>query len=382
MGNLSATHLAKTLLPVGAGNHLALRHTRAAHQIIPSTARHRSAFDGGSTPASTSETFGNRLNVSSSIPRNAASFPQSQRLGTRWPCSHALNAVRATPTRTAASVWVRPAVWRRYRRCSGKVRGSHLIGAFFEAKSRISGPAKKGTNGLDYALWFDFLLPGLDRLGVPMPLGGTSNHFRTRCLREIHGWDPYNVTEDADLGIRLAQMGYRVATLDSTTFEEATNQLDNWLRQRSRWLKGYMQTWLVHMRDPRALIRNAGWKGFLGFQLFIGGTILTTLFNPVLWALSFLLLMPGIPGTPDVFGFFMPHASFLSIIAGNALFTYLAMLGPYRRGWLALSPYGLAAPFYWLLISLAGYRGAWQLVTKPWHWEKTRHGTTKMSAAA
>jgi cellulose synthase/poly-beta-1,6-N-acetylglucosamine synthase-like glycosyltransferase len=95
---------------------------------------------------------------------------------------------------------------------------------------------------LDYALWFDFLLPGLDKLGIPMPLGGTSNHFRVDALRAIHGWDPFNVTEDADLGIRLARLGLRVRTLDSTTYEEATNRWPDWLRQRTRWLKGYMQT--------------------------------------------------------------------------------------------------------------------------------------------
>src|SRR5438045_1916908 len=92
---------------------------------------------------------------------------------------------------------------------------------------------------LGYELWFGFLLPGLSRLGVPMPLGGTSNHFRTTVLREIRGWDTFNVTEDADLGVRLATQGYRVATLDSTTFEEATSTLGNWTRQRSRWMKGY-----------------------------------------------------------------------------------------------------------------------------------------------
>ena len=87
---------------------------------------------------------------------------------------------------------------------------------------------------LDYALWFDFLLPGLETLRVPMPLGGTSNHFRTDALRAICGWDPYNVTEDADLGIRLARLGLRVATLDSTTYEEAPVAFGTWLRQRSR----------------------------------------------------------------------------------------------------------------------------------------------------
>jgi len=231
---------------------------------------------------------------------------------------------------------------------------------------------------LDYALWFDFLLPGLERLGVPMPLGGTSNHFRTAALRAIHGWDPYNVTEDADLGIRLAQMGYRVATLDSTTFEEATTGLANWLRQRSRWMKGYMQTWLVHMRSPRRLLRNAGAKGFFCFQFFIGGTIATALASPILWALSLLPWVPGAPHLPEL-GAHLPLPA-LSLFIGNALFTYLAMLGPYRRGWLALAPLGLAAPVYWLLISLAAYRGLIQLFTRPWHWEKTRHGTSKMCA--
>jgi cellulose synthase/poly-beta-1,6-N-acetylglucosamine synthase-like glycosyltransferase len=95
---------------------------------------------------------------------------------------------------------------------------------------------------LDYALWFDFLLPGLDKLGIPMPLGGTSNHFRVEALRAINAWDPFNVTEDADLGIRLSRLGMRVKTLDSTTYEEATNGVGNWLRQRTRWLKGYMQS--------------------------------------------------------------------------------------------------------------------------------------------
>ncbi len=109
---------------------------------------------------------------------------------------------------------------------------------------------------LDYAQWFDMLLPGLDRFGVPMPLGGTSNHFRTQVLRDIGGWDAFNVTEDADIGIRLAQLGYCVSMIPSTTYEEAPASLGPWLRQRSRWLKGHMQTWLVHMRDPVGLWRR------------------------------------------------------------------------------------------------------------------------------
>src|SRR6201996_7657145 len=109
---------------------------------------------------------------------------------------------------------------------------------------------------LDYALWFDQVLPGLERLGMPIPLGGTSNHFRIDVLRELHAWDPFHVTEDADLGIRIGQMGYRVGVVDSTTFEEASCQAGQWLRQRSRWIKGYMQTLLVHTRRPMQLLRN------------------------------------------------------------------------------------------------------------------------------
>jgi cellulose synthase/poly-beta-1,6-N-acetylglucosamine synthase-like glycosyltransferase len=231
---------------------------------------------------------------------------------------------------------------------------------------------------LDYALWFDFLLPGLDRLGIPMPLGGTSNHFRVDALRAIHAWDPFNVTEDADLGIRLARLGLRVRTLDSTTYEEATNALPNWLRQRTRWLKGYMQTWLVHMRSPRQLVRNAGLGGFFGFQLFVGGTVLSALLNPLLWSIFALSFFVDIP----VMGFLSAtHTiSGLSLLLGNVLFAYLAMLGPYRRGWLDLSPFALLVPIYWLLISAAAYRALWQLVRDPWLWEKTPHGTSRMQS--
>lgn len=230
---------------------------------------------------------------------------------------------------------------------------------------------------LDYALWFDFLLPGLDRLKIPMPLGGTSNHFRVDALRAIHGWDPFNVTEDADLGIRLARLGLRVRTLDSTTYEEATNALGNWLRQRTRWLKGYMQTWLVHMRSPRQLLRNAGPGGFIGFQLFVGGTVLSGLLNPLLWLIFFASFFVKVPAI----WFAGTYASSgLALLLGNALFAYLAMLGPYRRGWLDLSPYALFVPFYWLMISVAAYRALWQLARDPWGWEKTPHGLSRMAA--
>jgi cellulose synthase/poly-beta-1,6-N-acetylglucosamine synthase-like glycosyltransferase len=226
---------------------------------------------------------------------------------------------------------------------------------------------------LDYELWFGFLLPGLARLGVPMPLGGTSNHFRTNVLREIKGWDPFNVTEDADLGIRLAQRGYRVTTLDSTTFEEATSTFANWTRQRSRWMKGYMQTWLVHMRDPAGLVRHAGIGGFATFQLFIGGAFFAALINPILW-LVFLITRFAAAD------FALDTIAVGSLIGGNALFTYLMMLGAVRRGWHSLAPCGVTSFAYWLLISAAAYRGLWQLIVKPFFWEKTTHGITRQKA--
>src|SRR5256714_5784540 len=155
----------------------------------------------------------------------------------------------------------------------------------------------------EYVMLFEFLLPALHASNLPIPLGGTSNHFRTAVLREIGAWDPYNVTEDADLGIRLHKAGYRTAVLDTTTYEEANSRYGNWIRQRSRWIKGYMQTWLVHTRHPVALWRAMGTWGFAGFQAVVGGTWITFLLNPfyavllALWYLTHLhvlhALFPG-----------------------------------------------------------------------------------------
>lgn len=118
----------------------------------------------------------------------------------------------------------------------------------------------------EYSMWFELLLPGVMQLDIPIPLGGTSNHFKTDVLKKINAWDPYNVTEDADLGVRLYKEGYKTAIVDSRTWEEATSRVGNWIRQRSRWIKGYMQTWLVHMRNPVQLWRDLGAKGFLAFK--------------------------------------------------------------------------------------------------------------------
>jgi len=234
---------------------------------------------------------------------------------------------------------------------------------------------------LDYALWFDQMLPGLERLRMPIPLGGTSNHFKTAVLRELHGWDPFNVTEDADLGMRLGQKGYRVSVVDSTTFEEACCCTGQWIRQRSRWMKGYMQTLLVHTRRPLHLMRGAGPLGFLGFIFFIGGTVLAGLVNPIFWAIYLVWLIAAATGFDPVFPQFLLFISLFNLLAGNGAFTYLSMLAPIRRGWLDLIPYSLTVFGYWVLISIAAYKGLWQLIYDPFYWEKTQHGVSRHPAA-
>ena len=232
---------------------------------------------------------------------------------------------------------------------------------------------------IDYFTWFGSLLPGLERLGVPIPLGGTSNHFRTAVLREIGAWDPFNVTEDADIGLRLAQLGYRTTMLDSTTWEEAPERIDIWIKQRSRWLKGYMQTWLVHSRSARSLVKHVGLGGFLAFQLFIGGAVLSALVNPILWVIFGMSCVLPISIFGDFPGNTLGYVSAAGALGSNGVLTYLAVAGPARGGEGRLAPYGLTVSIYWLLISVAAYRGLWQLITKPFHWEKTAHGLNSSS---
>jgi cellulose synthase/poly-beta-1,6-N-acetylglucosamine synthase-like glycosyltransferase len=235
---------------------------------------------------------------------------------------------------------------------------------------------------LDYSLWFDQVLPGLERLNVPIPLGGTSNHFKIEVLRELRGWDPFNVAEDADLGIRLTQKGYRVGVVDSTTFEEATCHVGNWIRQRSRWMKGYMQTFLVHTRRPLQLLRTTGPLGFIGFVLFVGGTVLSALFNPIFWFMYWIWLVALAEGLDPIFPELLLFLSLFNLLAGNGALIYLNMLAPMRRGWLSLIPYSLTISGYWILISIAAYKGLWQLLCNPFYWEKTQHGLSRHAEAA
>ncbi|MFC4064465.1 glycosyltransferase [Actinoplanes subglobosus] len=234
---------------------------------------------------------------------------------------------------------------------------------------------------LEYATWFRSLLPGLVALRMPIPLGGTSNHFRARELRELGAWDPYNVTEDADLGIRLARSGYRVGVLDSVTLEEANSDFINWIKQRSRWYKGYLMTWLVHLRSPRATVRQLGWRGILCLNLFVGGTPLAALLNAVLWATTVLWFLDRPPVMEEIF---VPPFYYLGVIClvfGNATVIYLNVLSARTMDRPDLLGTALLSPGYWAMMSLAGAKAAWQLVFKPSYWEKTTHGLHLSSVA-
>ncbi len=227
---------------------------------------------------------------------------------------------------------------------------------------------------LEYSYWFDYMLSGLDVRDLPIPLGGTSNHFRTAALRELGGWDPYNVTEDADLGIRASALGYRVGVVDSTTMEEATSRMGVFIGQRSRWIKGYMQTALVHARRPGRLIAQIGLRRFLSFTLLIAGTPLT--FLGVIPFTALLVAAFVIPWL-DVSAAFPPLVLWLCLLnflVGNGLMVYLNMMGPYKRGTFWLVGWAMLNPVYWILHSAASYKALWQLVTKPHYWQKTEHG--------
>lgn len=235
---------------------------------------------------------------------------------------------------------------------------------------------------LEYSYWFDYMLRGLQRLGIPIPLGGTSNHFRVDKLRELGGWDPFNVTEDADLGVRASVRGFRIALVDSTTYEEANRAYGNWIRQRSRWIKGYVQTWLVHMRHPIRLLRTLGWKGFLGFNFFIGGTPFTFLVNPILWILFLLWLFLRMKWLDIFFPPLLLYFSLSTLLLGNLIMIYMNMLAVFKRRIFSLTIYALLNPVYWILHSIASYKALWQLLRKPFFWEKTRHGLSKIELAS
>jgi cellulose synthase/poly-beta-1,6-N-acetylglucosamine synthase-like glycosyltransferase len=227
---------------------------------------------------------------------------------------------------------------------------------------------------VEYSMWFSQLLPGLVHQSAPLPLGGTSNHFRRYALEQVRGWDAYNVTEDADLGIRLHRAGFRTRVLDSTTFEEANSDFVNWVKQRSRWYKGYMQTWLVHMRHPIRLWRELGTWGFLGFNLFVGGTPLLALMNPIFWSLTALWFLARPELIVSLFPAWLYYLSLLCLALGNFAFVYTSMVAARTTGSPKLVLASILSPAYWVMMSIAAIKALIQLFHAPSFWEKTFHG--------
>jgi glycosyltransferase XagB len=230
-----------------------------------------------------------------------------------------------------------------------------------------------GQWALEYAVQFGRLLPGLAALGFPIPLGGTSNHFRRVHLEAADGWDAWNVTEDADLGLRLARRGKQVQVITPPTLEAPPERFGVWLAQRSRWLKGFLQTWLVVMRKPGKAIRDMGLLNFMALQLTLGAAILSGIAHGpwVVW-LAASVIWPGAAIAPVFMGFIA-----VSYLAG--ILMALAAPGEKSARRLLLA---LTLPLYWPLQSLAMARAIYSLLRRPHYWAKTPHEDLGQAAAS
>jgi cellulose synthase/poly-beta-1,6-N-acetylglucosamine synthase-like glycosyltransferase len=248
----------------------------------------------------------------------------------------------------------------------------------------------------EYAYHFAIRLQGLCLAGAPIPLGGTSNFFRTSALLALGGWDMYNVTEDATLGITIYRKGWKVGMLDSVTtepvgghnredasvtYEEANSSIPNWIAQRSRWQKGYIQTWLVHMRNPWRLWRELGTAGFMSFQLTLGFATFTTIINPLLWLLTTLYIVSRIAGwhsvSTGIESLFPPaifYLGMLSMVVGNLMVVYFHLVGCMERHIPEAVFAVFLLPAYWLLMFVSACRAIGELLVSPHKWAHTQHG--------
>ncbi len=252
----------------------------------------------------------------------------------------------------------------------------------------------------EYTTWFDFVLPGLHMLNMPIPLGGTSNHFKTHMLRELGGWDPYNVTEDADLGLRISRSGGRISMIESTTWgessasrtsgnrygvgmmdsftlEESNTDLNNWIGQRSRWVKGFIQTFLVHSRHPGQTVREYSVRGLFTLFFLIIGTPLTHLLNLIFWMMAILWILTNSSIISALYPEPLLTLGWASFIIGNAFFIAMHVLAPLRKGDTRTAFWALFIPIYWLLMAMATLKAVYQIFFRPHYWEKTAHGLKK-----
>ncbi len=226
---------------------------------------------------------------------------------------------------------------------------------------------------LEYAGWFRVVLQGLAHLKLVVPLGGTTMFIRRDVLNQLGAWDAHNVTEDADLGIRIARKGWQTQMLPITTYEEANSRVIPWIKQRSRWLKGFIMTYLVHMRRPKVLLQDLGLWRFVGFQAFFLGTIGHFLLAPILW--SFWLVALGITHPTQT----MLPASALNIATVTLIVFELMNITIWwfgarasGRPWLAL--WSITMPIYFIMGCAAAYKALYEIFAAPFFWDKTAHG--------
>ncbi|MDO9416322.1 glycosyltransferase family 2 protein [Pararhizobium sp.] len=229
---------------------------------------------------------------------------------------------------------------------------------------------------MEYAGLFRGLVPLLAARNLPVPLGGTSNHFRTDLLRVAGGWDPYNMTEDADLGMRLHRLGYRSDVILLPTLEDAPTKARAWMGQRTRWFKGWLQTWLVLMRNPVALMEETGLRGFVVLQILIAGMLISSLAHPIIFGFLVFLswaLIEGSPqlNTPLTLGLFI--ADTLNIFGSYTVFIALGRNRMSKAEQKAVGWRWLFVPGYWILISIAAWKAVAELKTNPFFWNKTEH---------
>ncbi|MCK8465287.1 glycosyltransferase [Aliiroseovarius sp. S1339] len=226
---------------------------------------------------------------------------------------------------------------------------------------------------VEYATWWGIVLPGVERAGFAIPLGGTTLFFRREVLEALGRWDAHNVTEDADLGIRLARHGYRTELVDTVTEEEANCRVWPWIKQRSRWIKGYAMTYGVHMRQPRQLLRDLGWWKFLGFQILFLGSLSQFLLAPILWTFWAFPL-----GLPHPLRGVMPNELLIilgTVFMATELLTItvgIQAVSNAKLRWLRF--WVPTLHLYYPLASLAAMKGFVEIVTKPFYWDKTQHG--------
>lgn len=234
---------------------------------------------------------------------------------------------------------------------------------------------------IEYETLFTGILPILSKWYAPLPLGGTSNHFRLSALRKVGGWDPYNVTEDADLGIRLFRYGYRCGTLTLPTFEECPPNFIPWLKQRTRWIKGWMQTILVHNREPIKFLKQLGMKNMLMFHLFLTTIVISTLIHPMFLYICIQQIIYAPQYAMNGYDLAMIATSIFNLVGGYTTYGLLAYAVLQSAGKDTMAKWLFTLPLYWLLISIAAWRALIHLFLQPHKWEKTPHGLANQKSS-